>query len=75
MSARKPLDERCDGGVLCPVEGHVTSRTASGAVRFSHIHLTRGQNETLWERRTAARAARPARPVGVSLPEETGEKR
>ena len=51
---RKPLDPDCDGGIFCPVEGHVRGR-ATGAGRFnvSHVPLTKGQSKTLFERHRA----------------------
>lgn len=56
MSARKPLDEGCIGGIWCEVPGHV-SRIHKGGGQWvvKHIPLTRGQQKTLWERRKGAR--------------------
>ncbi len=61
MSARKPLDEACTGGIFCPVQGHVKVRVfvPRGKVlarsRTSHIPLTDGQRKTLRERRAEQR--------------------
>lgn len=58
MSARKPLEEGCTGGIFCPVERHVGVRILGGnRRRISHIPLTSGQNKTLRERRAAQRKA------------------
>lgn len=63
MSARKPVHEDCNGSIDCPVEGHVKVGRGRWTRRFSHIPLTRGQQETLWERQQAAREeARRAHP-------------
>jgi len=55
MSARKPLEEGCDGGVFCPVEGHVRSIEIGGMMGIIHTQLTLGQQRTLIERRRAER--------------------
>jgi hypothetical protein len=54
MSARKPLEEGCIGGVWCEVPGHVI-RVNHGKGRFTikHTPLTRGQEKALWERKKA----------------------
>ena len=60
MTARKPLDPDCTGGIFCKVPGHVVNKGVkeyyvSGKVRsrvkFSHVPLTAGQRKTLRERR------------------------
>lgn len=59
MSARKPLHPDCTGGVFCPVGGHVTVvRRSTGNTEIKHIRLTRGQEQTLRERRAAAKEVR-----------------
>ncbi len=55
MSARKPLDEACTGGIDCPVQDHVRVGTGRWTRRWSHIPLTAGQSRTLSERRVLAR--------------------
>jgi hypothetical protein len=56
MSARKPLEEGCTGGIFCPMPGHVRTRSNGlGRATTSHIMLTRGQSKTLRERRQAER--------------------
>jgi len=55
MSARKPLEEGCDGGVFCPVEGHVRPIEVAGGRGIIHAPLTLGQQRTLSERRRAER--------------------
>ena len=55
MSSRKPLDPKCDGGILCPVDDHViTQRIGFNTQVRKHIKLTRGQVKTLSERRYEA---------------------
>lgn len=49
-SRRKPLEEGCEGGIWCPVEGHVEKVPHKGGWRIQHIHLTTGQRRTLFER-------------------------
>lgn len=49
---RKPLAENCNGGIWCPVDGHVGRRDlGGGSWHISHIRLTAGQQKTLRERR------------------------
>jgi hypothetical protein len=51
---RKYVNPECDGGIFCPVEGHVTRMsTGSGKWRIGHIKLTPGQLRTIRERRDA----------------------
>lgn len=51
MGKRKPLEEGCDGGILCPVEGHIIVKNyANGRWHYRHTPLTRGQTEQLIER-------------------------
>lgn len=59
MANRKPLDEKCNGSIDCPVEGHTTAKSlGKGRWNFSHIQLTRGQQLTLWERQSQARVTK-----------------
>lgn len=55
---RKPLAEGCNGGITCPIEGHVRLGEGRWSRRYSHIALTRGQKRTLYERRNAEREGR-----------------
>jgi hypothetical protein len=49
---RKYVHPDCDGGIFCPVPGHVVRRSqGSGRWRIAHVPLTAGQNRTLYERR------------------------
>lgn len=51
MGHRKPLERNCNGSIDCPVYGHTeVKRIGTRGKRFSHITLTRGQRQTLWER-------------------------
>lgn len=57
MSARKPLEPDCDGGIFCLVPGHLTATPRGrGVTCYGHIPLTAGQNKTLRERRRLAEA-------------------
>lgn len=54
---RKELHADCDGGIFCPVEGHVaTFGIGNGHHKTRHVELTQGQRRTLFERRNAARS-------------------
>ncbi len=54
MTARKPLPEGCDGGVNCPISGHVVMRGGGHWRRtWGHVDLTSGQRKTLRERQRA----------------------
>lgn len=71
MAARKPLDPDCEGGIYCPVPGHVkTTLTVPGGkvrarVKFAHIPLTVGQRKTLRERRARHNhLTRDTKPLG-----------
>ncbi len=61
MAQRKPIEDDCNGGIFCPVKGHVKvlvfASTPLGArrTRTSHIPLTAGQSKTLRERRADQR--------------------
>jgi hypothetical protein len=57
MGTTKPLHPNCEGGIFCPVEGHV-ERITKGGGRFTirHIPLTRGQDRELDRRREAKNA-------------------
>lgn len=57
MSARKPLEDACTGGLFCPVRGHVSVGLGARPNVISHIPLTLGQTKALRERRYAAREA------------------
>ena len=57
MSARKPLEEGCTGGIFCEVPGHLKKYVWRAQTRISHIPLTQGQHKTLCERRAAQRKA------------------
>lgn len=58
MGVRKPLDPKCDGGIMCPVDGHLTAVRNGRTTRYGHIKLTQGQRDQLWERRKAEREAK-----------------
>jgi len=57
MTARKPLEEGCTGGIFCPVPGHLKKNLSRARTRISHIPLTHGQHKTLMERRRVEREA------------------
>lgn len=62
MSARKPLEPDCTGGIFCPIQGHsTTTRSMGNSIIWSHIPLTAGQRKTLRERLEAERLAFLAR--------------
>lgn len=60
MSARKPLEVGCTGGISCEVDEHIQAVRNGRGTTYRHIKLTFGQRKTLMERRRAEREGRGA---------------